>query len=102
MGTLVQRTIDLWSKLSKIMFCVYFLRSVKNNKVYVGYTSKEPTQRLSEHNIGTNSWTSANKPFNLIYFEEYICKEDAIKRERFYKMGFGKKIKQAIIGVLGT
>ncbi|KKU03214.1 MAG: Excinuclease ABC subunit C [Candidatus Amesbacteria bacterium GW2011_GWB1_47_26] len=82
------------------MYHVYFLRSVNNNKVYVGFTSKDPRIRLDEHNSGSNTWTKSNGPFKLIYHEDYLCEADARKRESFYKMGFGKKIKQAIINVL--
>ena len=80
-----------------IMYSVYFLKSIKNKKYYVGTTNKKPTERLVEHNRGSNQWTKQNGPFKLIYFEEYFCKEDALKREKFYKSGFGKQIRNAII-----
>jgi len=79
------------------MFFVYFLQSEVNNKFYVGITEKEPQIRCQEHNNGTTRWTRQNGPFRLIYFEEYFCKTDAIRRENFYKMGFGKRIRNAII-----
>ena len=79
------------------MFFVYFLESKKNKKIYVGVTSKSPTERLYEHNIGTNKWTKENRPFKLVYFEKYHCKEDAYQREKFYKSGFGRKIRNAIL-----
>jgi putative endonuclease len=79
------------------MYFVYFLKSTRNNKIYVGSTGKLPIERLKEHNIGTNVWTKSNKPFELKYFEQYFCKTDALKRERFYKTGFGRKIRDIII-----
>jgi len=79
------------------MHFVYFLKSIKNGKYYIGVTEKTPRQRLDEHNSGLNQWTSQNGPFRLVYFEEYICKGDAYKREKFYKSGFGRLIKDAII-----
>jgi putative endonuclease len=79
------------------MFYVYFAKSLKNNKVYVGYTEKLPDDRVHEHNHGSNEWSKNNSPFKLVYFEKYACKQDAIAREAFYKMGFGKKIKKLII-----
>ena len=36
----------------------------------------------------------------MLYFEEYICKEDALKREKYYKTGIGRKIRNAIINVM--
>ena len=53
------------------MHYVYVLRSSKNNKRYVGFTSKDPKVRLEEHMSGTNSWTRQNKPFQLVYQEEF-------------------------------
>jgi len=84
------------------MFAVYFIKSLKNKKVYVGMTEKQADERLHEHNIGSNKWTKENGPFKLIYFECYCCKADAIYREKFYKSGFGKIIKNSIVETLGN
>lgn len=81
----------------RIKHYVYFIESQKNFKIYVGSTSKNPEIRVKEHNNGTNEWTKNNRPFKLIYYEEYICQRDAINREKFYKTGFGKNIKYLII-----
>ena len=78
------------------MFYVYFLLSLKNNKVYIGLTDKDPNLRLEEHNQGSNRWTSLHRPLKLIYYEKYFCKLDAQARERFYKSGFGRQIKYII------
>ena len=81
----------------KNMYYIYFLKSLKNNKYYIGRTSKLPIVRLSEHNLGSNTWTKHNSPFKLVYFEKYYCLQDGIQREKFYKSGFGKYIKKIII-----
>jgi putative endonuclease len=73
------------------MFRVYVLRSLKNNKRYVGYTSKKASERLEEHNYGFSKWTGANKPFIIIHTENYLDKTSAIKREKFLKSGQGRK-----------
>jgi putative endonuclease len=78
-------------------YYLYFAKSLKNNKVYVGYTEKDPDVRISEHNNGCNSWSRCNRPFALIYFEKFRCKQDVISREKFYKSGFGERIKSIII-----
>jgi len=82
------------------MYFVYFAKSLKNNKVYVGKTDKHPEERIKEHNQGSNTWSTQNRPLKLIFYESFICKEDAAKKESFYKTGFGKKIKKAIIETL--
>lgn len=76
---------------------VYFAKSLKNGKVYVGRTAKHPSERVKEHNQSSNKWTKINGPFDLIYYETYNCEEDSKLREDFYKMGFGKKIKKIIV-----
>jgi putative endonuclease len=79
------------------MYFVYFAKSISNKKIYTGYTSKEPQIRVAEHNQNSNTFTSQNGPFKLIYFEKYLCKQDAKNRENFYKSGFGKQIQQVIV-----
>lgn len=79
------------------MYFVYFAKSEKNGKVYVGSTDKDPNIGVKEHNQSSNQWTKNNKPFKLIYYENFDCKIDSLKRERFYKTGIGKKIKIAIV-----
>lgn len=84
------------------MFYVYFAKSLRNGKVYVGFTSKNPVDRVNEHNSGCNQWSKNNRPFKLIYYESLICEDDARQRERFYKSGVGKKIKNLIVEGMGT
>jgi putative endonuclease len=79
------------------MYSVYLAKSTKNNKVYVGLTSRNPKERIKEHNSGSNKWSRANKPFKLVYFETFVCKEDAGRREKFFKSGVGKKLKKIIL-----
>ena len=83
------------------MYYIYFAKSLKNGKVYVGSTSKSPELRINEHNSGSNNWSSKNRPFKLLYYESYLCGQDARLREKFYKSGFGKTIKGIIIKNLG-
>lgn len=73
------------------MFYVYAIKSLKNNKRYVGYTSKDVLARLYDHNTGSNKWTRANGPFELVHSEPYDTKKEAIKREKFLKSGQGRK-----------
>ncbi len=82
------------------MYYVYFAKSIKNGKIYVGFTSKNPKVRVDEHNSGSNKWSKLNKPLKLVYFESYVCEKDARLREKYYKTGVGKKIKYAIIKVM--
>ena len=60
-------------------------------------TEKDPTIRLKEHNNRSNEWSSNNGPFELAYYERYLCKKDAILREKFYKSGIGRYIRDSIL-----
>lgn len=79
------------------MYYVYVLKSLKNKKRYVGYTSKNPQLRTKEHNAGLNQYTKGNRPFELMHSEEYDNEDFAIKRERFLKSGNGRRVLNRIL-----
>ena len=79
------------------MFYVYLLHSLRNDKSYVGFTSKNPKLRLEEHNSGTNRFTKNNRPWGLVYYESFACEKCARNREMFLKTGVGKKLRRIII-----
>ncbi len=70
---------------------VYVLRSLKNKKRYVGYTKYTPLEKLAEHNGGASRWTRYNRPFVLLYTEEFSDTVAARKRELFLKSGKGRQ-----------
>ncbi len=72
------------------MFTVYILKSLKDSKRYIGFTSNL-TRRIDEHNSGLVKSTRYRKPLKLIYTEEYSDKEEAMKREAFFKSGKDRK-----------
>jgi len=76
------------------MYYVYVLKSKKNGKLYTGFTNNL-TRRLLEHNtISTDkaSWTSRNRPFELLFYEAFKNKADAQKDEHFFKSGYGREV----------
>jgi len=77
--------------VNEYMYIVYVLRSLKNKKRYIGYSSKDEFSRLREHNRGCNKWTRENGPFTLIHSENYSTKKEAMQRESFLKTGQGRK-----------
>ncbi|WP_081489500.1 GIY-YIG nuclease family protein [Melioribacter roseus] len=72
------------------MFYVYVLRSLKDNKRYVGLTS-DISRRFREHQNGLVKSTRHRRPFELIYYESYENKSEAMKREKFFKTGKGRE-----------
>ena len=57
---------------------------------YVGYTT-DLKKRFDEHNSGRNKSTVRRQPFILVYYEACRSKKDAIKREKYFKQGFGRR-----------
>ena len=81
-----------------LMYSVYILRSLKNpKKTYVGLTIKDKSLRLDEHNKGLSRFTKVDRPWELIYFENFYCKLCSEKREQFLKSGFGYRFRKMIL-----
>ena len=66
------------------MYYVYVLRSQIDGKLYVGFT-EDLKKRLIAHNSGKNLSTQTSKPLDLIFYEAFINKFDALRRERYFK-----------------
>jgi len=79
------------------MYYVYVLRSRRNSKRYVGYTNKIPEERLQDHNTGSSTWTRQNGPFELIHSEQFSDKKSALKREKYFKTGAGRKFLDKVV-----
>lgn len=71
------------------MFYVYILESIKDNKLYIGYSSKLK-ERIDSHLKGGVSSTKNRRPLVLIYYEAYREEKDARIREIFLKTGQGR------------
>ena len=79
------------------MFYVYILQSLKNKRLYTGFTANL-RDRFNEHEKGKVSSTKKIRPLMLIYYEAYRAEKDARIREKFLKMGQGREfIKKNII-----
>ena len=70
---------------------VYILFSLKDKKLYVGYT-KNLKNRVKNHNEGLNTSTKCRRPLILIFAEAFINEKDAKNRELFYKSGRGRDV----------
>ena len=72
------------------MFYAYILKSKKSGRLYTGYT-EDLRKRLKEHNRGESTYTKHRGPYELIYYEACLNKEDAKAREKYLKTGKGKR-----------
>jgi len=85
---------DMW-------YYVYILKMFNRNQLYVGYTS-DLKRRLNEHRSGTVHSTRSDKEKpELIFYEGYRSKKDAVRRERYFKSSKGKQvIRQMLVETL--
>lgn len=72
------------------MYYVYVLQSKKDREFYTGFTN-DLNRRIKEHNNGYQFSTKHRVPFELIYYEWGLNKDDAVSREKYLKSGRGKK-----------
>lgn len=79
------------------MYYVYVLRSLKNNRFYTGSTSNLK-KRLGEHASGRSKYTRLTKPFKLVHFEHFETRAEAVRRERYFKIGRGREELKRILG----
>ena len=70
---------------------VYVLCSAVDNRWYIGQTGDLPEERLKEHNQGQVFSTRERRPLELVYYEMYRDKRDALGREKFLKGGSGHR-----------
>lgn len=68
---------------------VYVLRSHKDQMFYIGSTN-DLERRVHQHQNGENVSTAKRLPVDLIYFEGHRSKDDALRREKYFKTTKGK------------
>jgi putative endonuclease len=66
------------------MWFTYILYSKSIDKYYIGYTENLKL-RLERHNSGWGKFSSRGIPWEIVYYEEYNSKSEAIKRENEIK-----------------
>jgi putative endonuclease len=79
------------------MYYLYLLYSTKSKKFYVG-TTPDVNKRFYSHNQRQNIATKYGVPWELVYYEAYPTKDDAIRRERnlkYYGQGL-RRLKERI------
>ena len=75
--------------MSEKFYYVYVLWSFKDEMFYIGF-SDDVERRFLEHKRGDNISTAKRLPVKLIFFEAYLSKTDALRRESYSKTTKGK------------
>ena len=71
------------------MHHVYVLFSELDRRLYIGSTG-DIERRLQAHNFGLTPSTKYRRPLQLLFYEAYQNKLDALRRERYLKTTKGK------------
>ena len=72
------------------MYYTYVLQSEIDGQFYTGYT-KDLKLRFNKHKNGQVESTKDRLPLKLIYYEACLKREDATKRESYFKTYNGKR-----------
>lgn len=76
--------------ISEMKYYTYVLRSRNYDKYYIGHT-KSLIERLDQHNSGKTRSIRPYIPYELIYFEAYNSRDEAMAREKYLKSGIGRE-----------
>ena len=84
------------------MFYFYILQSLKDKKLYLGYTP-DLKKRIISHNKGENKATKLHIPYELIYYSSFKSKKDAVECEKYFKTTEGRiTLRHMLRGGLGS
>jgi len=72
-----------------MFYYTYVLFSLKDKKFYSGF-STDLDHRMHKHNKGDTPSTKYRRPLLLIFYEAYLNKRDALRREKYFKTAKGK------------
>jgi len=66
------------------MYYTYILKSQKDDKYYIGFSS-DLKKRFEQHTLGKVNATKNRRPLELIYYEAYQTENNARLREKNLK-----------------
>jgi len=72
------------------MYYIYVLYSERDKHLYIGSTP-DLKKRMLKHKTGRVRSTKNRRPLDLIYYEAYMLRIDALRREKYLKSGGGRK-----------
>ena len=79
------------------MYYTYILKSLASERYYIGQTG-DLELRLQSHNENLVKSTKNRGPWEIVYFEEYETRSQAMQRERYLKsLKSRKRIEELIL-----
>ncbi|WP_415370987.1 GIY-YIG nuclease family protein [Patiriisocius sp. Uisw_047] len=76
---------------------VYILYSRKYEKTYIGCTSNIVSRFHSHNTLATKGWTRRYRTWEVAHMEFFSTKNEAMKREKWFKTGSGRRYKDILI-----
>ena len=71
--------------MNETPYSVYVLRN-SQGRLYVGFTT-DLERRVRQHKEGEGGWTRSRGPWELVHFESFATRAEAMQRERNLKRG---------------
>ena len=78
------------------MFYTYVIQSKTDGSFYKGHC-QNIEERLKQHNNGLTFSIKNKLPFELVYFEIFETRLEAIKREKYFKSAAGRRFLKDIL-----
>ena len=72
------------------MFYAYVIKRLNHDFYYKGHC-ENLEERLKQHNSGMTASIRPYIPFELVYVEEFNSREEAVKREKYFKSSAGRR-----------
>ena len=66
------------------MYYIYIIKSLSSERYYIGQTNNLEI-RLKRHNDNNVTATKNRGPWEIVHFEEYQTRSEAMQRERYFK-----------------
>jgi putative endonuclease len=79
-----------------MQYYTYIIKSKTFGRYYIG-SCQDLTLRVERHNSGNSKSTKAFIPWEIVYFEEFDTKSEAIKRELYIKKQKSKNFIETLI-----
>lgn len=79
-----------------MFYFVYILYSFKDKQFYAGFTT-DLDKRIKKHQAGKVISTKNRRPLKLIFYEAYLNKSDALRREKYFKTTKGKTTRRTML-----
>jgi len=72
------------------MFYAYVIKSTNHDFYYKGHRENLDL-RLQQHNSGFTHSIKPFIPFKIVYFENFSTRDEAVKREKYFKTAAGRR-----------